>query len=152
MVDDNPWRFPPGKFPPAEYLEFMPNRSGAPMGGAPRAMKPLLPKKAQEEMRGEFNKLINESRQAPAKPPQKQETVIPPSSPKVQQAVDRLMAWLPINERNGPNPAIRTNIVILQRGGPMAEKMAEHILNTWKEPPWLKLEAPAIDIKPGEVE
>ena len=77
--------------------------------------------------------------------------VIPPSSPKVQQAIDRLKAWLPENERNGPNNVIRKNIEIMQRGGPMAERMAEHTLRTWDEHPSERppaLEPPTIE---GEV-
>lgn len=75
--------------------------------------------------------------------------IIPPSSPKVQQAIDRLKAWLPINERNGPAPALRTNIQIMERGGPMAERMAEHTLKTWDKPPTRAIEPPTIDVAPS---
>jgi hypothetical protein len=85
------------------------------------------------DLRGEMNKLIAESKTAP--PRVVEPEIIPPSSPKVQQAIDRLKAWLPINERNGPNPAIRKNIEIMERGGKMAEGMADHTLKTWSEPP-----------------
>ncbi len=74
--------------------------------------------------------------------------VIPPSSPKVQQAIDRLKAWLPINERNGPAVALRKNLEIMERGGPMAERMAEHTLKTWDKPPTRAIEPPTIDVEP----
>ncbi len=71
--------------------------------------------------------------------------IILPSSPKVQQAIDRLKAWLPINERNGPAPALRKNIEIMERGGRMAETMAEHTLKTWGAPPTRAIEPPTIE-------
>lgn len=75
----------------------------------------------------------------------KEGTVIPPSSPTVTQAIERLKAWLPINERNGPNIAMRKNIEILERGGPIAEAMAKHTLQTWGIPPTRGISAPTID-------
>lgn len=52
MVDDNPWKFPPGKTPPSNALEFMPTPTARQMGGAPaaggaRMARPLMPKQLE---------------------------------------------------------------------------------------------------------
>lgn len=62
-----------------------------------------------------------------AVPTQGMQTVILPSSPTVQQAIDRAGAYA----RSGSHvPVMQGNISILNRGGPVAERLAEHILNT----------------------
>jgi hypothetical protein len=77
--------------------------------------------------------------------------VIAPASARVQQAIDLLERWLPINERNAPAVALRKNIEIMKRGGPMAERMADHTLKTWSQPPAGKLvEPPTIEVTPEE--
>ena len=115
---------------PSSFLNPMP---GAP---AQAGMKPL------GDLRAEMAKLMAEPSAAPKA---KTAEIIPPSSPAVQAAINRLQAWLPINERNGPNNAIRMNIEILKRGGPMAEGLARHTLSTWKEPPGRALTPPIIE-------
>ena len=48
VIDD---KFPPGKTPPREFLEFMPERPGVPMGGAPpRLARPVRPKQLEQEV------------------------------------------------------------------------------------------------------
>lgn len=67
--------------------------------------------------------------------PQGAQTIIPPSSPNVQAAINRLKAWLPENERNGPNIVMRKNMQIMERGGSIAESLANHTLKTWEPHP-----------------
>jgi hypothetical protein len=40
---------------------------------------------------------------------------------------------------------MRKNLEILQRGGPIAEAVAKHTLDTWKEFPERSLEPPTIE-------
>jgi hypothetical protein len=118
---------------PSRFLNPTP---GLPQASAPSKQPPL------GDLRAEMAKLMAEPSAAPKA---KTAEIIPPSSPAVQAAINRLQAWLPINERNGPNNAIRMNIEILKRGGPMAEGLARHTLNTWKEPPGKALPPPTIE-------
>jgi hypothetical protein len=59
------------------------------------------------------------------------EVYAPPSS-AVPQAINRLKAYLPQTHNQ---TVLQRNIEIMERGGPMAEKIAEHMLRTFQKHP-----------------
>jgi hypothetical protein len=61
-----------------------------------------------------------------------------PPSKNVAKAITRVNAWIKEKEKYGEGheqPALLTNIRIMMRGGPMAEKMAKHMLDTFEPHP-----------------
>lgn len=74
------------------------------------------------------------------RPAGKQEVLKPPS-PAVAKAMRRIALYMKEgwgtggDPSQGPSPVLQQNLAILQRGGPMAEAMAQHMLKTFREHP-----------------
>jgi len=60
------------------------------------------------------------------------QTVIPPASADIKKAINRLRTYLPDTHNK---EVLQKNIEIMERGGPMAEAMAQHMIKTFQPHP-----------------
>jgi hypothetical protein len=125
--------------PVAAGAAMSPGGGGNPMepgGGGPMSFNPmdlLVSPAAATESTDRKNPLIGRiPGEAPGGGGITPQTVIPPSSPTVKAAITRASAYV----RGGNNEAaMQNNIRIMERGGPMAEKLADHLMKTFSEHP-----------------
>lgn len=104
-------------------------------GGSAGGLKRVAPDYSRTGDLGDLSKEMNDLLKSPPKTSkQRDPEILDPPSANIQKAIDTVKYWMG-QRTSEPQLALEENIKIMERGGPMAEGMAKHMLEMFQKPP-----------------